>query len=180
MSRHVRAVRESIAILAPVSASSSSSGSESSDDDTAPGQTGTHHHHHHHHVDNSDEEVEELEAKYKANDRVMFKHRLVGVGMVHAVALVIQVKTHWLSMHACISLSLSLSLWMVHAVARVTQVKTRSHANRVTDPESGEQHKGGFSYRLKTQSLAEKTIWMDEVCLVPVCRCIPSYHLATT
>ena len=106
----MRAVRESIAILAPVSASSSSSGSESSDDDTAPGQTGTHHHHHHHHVDNSDEEVEELEAKYKGNDRVMFKHRLVGVGMVHAVALVIQVKTHWLSMHACISLSVSLSV----------------------------------------------------------------------
>ena len=99
VSRHVRAVRESIAILAPVSASSSSSGSESSDDDAAPGQTGTHHHHHHHHADNSDEEVEEKEAKYKANDRVMFKHRLVGVGMVHAVALVTQVKTHWLSIH---------------------------------------------------------------------------------
>ena len=85
-----------------------------------------------------------------------------------------------LSLCLCLCLSLSLSLWMVHAVARVTQVKTRSHANRVTDPESGEQHKGGFSYRLKTQSLAEKTIWMDEVCLVPVCHCIPSYHLATT
>ena len=76
-------------------------------------------------MDNSDEEVEELEAKYKANDRVMFKHRLVGVGMVHAVALVIQVKTHWLSMHACISLSLSLCGWCTRL--RVSLKSRRAH-----------------------------------------------------
>ena len=69
------------------------SGDES---ETTVDEFGVVHHHHVFHDDEEEPEYQEIEPKYKVTDRVMFRHRLVGVGMVHACGNIIQMKTQWI------------------------------------------------------------------------------------
>lgn len=91
-----------------------------------------------------EERDESLDKKalYKVGDRVMFKHYVIAVGMVHACGIVLQTKTHW-----------------------------------ITDEISGEQHKGGFSYQLKCQSLAERKTWLEEEKVVCLVSCEPNENV---